>query len=106
IHPPLDQPLLEDVPSSGGVLIVEGNYLLLQSDPWAQLHRHWTHSIFLNPGMDVLKERLIQRWVDHGLLVEAARQRALQNDIPNAETVLTLSIAPSLEVDLAQFRPV
>jgi pantothenate kinase len=38
-----------------------------------------------------LERRLIQRWLDHGHTEDAARQRALSNDIPNAELVVSSS---------------
>lgn len=70
------------------VILVEGNYLLLKSHPWSSLRDVFTHTIFLCPPLDVLQERLIQRWITHGLDPDAAKQRATGNDLPNAELVL------------------
>ncbi|MEN0087063.1 MAG: nucleoside/nucleotide kinase family protein [Pseudomonadota bacterium] len=80
------------------ILIVEGNYLLLADEPWASLVRYWTDSILINPGMDVLETRLVQRWLDHGLNEDDARARAMGNDIPNARIVLSRSSDPSIQI--------
>lgn len=66
------------------VILVEGNYLLLDQEPWSQLRSVFDHSVFINTPMDVLKPRLIQRWLDHDHSPEDAEKRALSNDIPNA----------------------
>lgn len=70
------------------ILLIEGNYLLLNTEPWSQVHPRYDYSIFLNPGIATLKERLIQRWLGQGYDTDGAQQRALSNDIPNAEFVL------------------
>jgi len=70
------------------VIVVEGNYLLLNSDPWRSLANVFAATVFLSPPVDVLRRRLLQRWADHGLDPNAARQRAEGNDLPNAELVL------------------
>ena len=77
---------------SDRVLIVEGNYLLLKEGLWAGLSQFWDQTIFINPGIDVLEERLIKRWLEHGLEPEAAKLRALGNDIPNAHCVVEHSV--------------
>ena len=76
------------VSSRDRILLVEGNYLLLQSQPWAQLRKIWDETVFINPGIKVLEHRLVDRWLNHGLNAEDARRRALSNDIPNAHYVL------------------
>ncbi len=70
------------------ILIIEGNYLLLSTEPWTQVHRMYDYKIFLNPDIDTVKKRLIDRWLENGYNLENAKQRALSNDIPNAEFIL------------------
>ena len=69
------------------VILVEGNYLLLDEQPWSQLRPLFNYSIFLNVPVDVLQSRLIQRWLNHDHTLEEAKARALSNDIPNARRV-------------------
>lgn len=71
------------------VVIVEGNYLMLDEEPWSTLAPLFDLEVFLDTPAPLLEQRLIQRWLDHGHDPEAARDRALSNDIPNAEKVLS-----------------
>lgn len=80
------------------ILIVEGNYLLLETEPWSQLKNYFDLTISINPGIDTLRQRLIQRWINNGHTQEQAERRALSNDIPNAQTVLNNSSAPDISL--------
>jgi len=73
------------------ILLIEGNYLLLKSEPWVQLKPLFDLTVFLPVPMPVLEARLIQRWLDYGLAQAAAETRARSNDIPNAELVMAES---------------
>ena len=84
------------VESAHDLLLVEGNYLLLDAPPWHRLDTLFDMTIMLNPGMATLEQRLVQRWLDHGHTPAQALERARSNDIPNAELVL----AASREADL------
>lgn len=80
------------------VLLIEGNYLLLDEAPWQGLAAHWDVTIGIDVPIEVLEARLIQRWRDNGLTQEAARARALGNDIPNARRVVAGSVAADVVV--------
>lgn len=77
------------------IVVVEGNYLLLKNDPWKELKQYWDTTIFVNPGLSVLEERLLNRWLEHGLDFSDAIDRAQRNDIPNAKYVLKNSVNSS-----------
>jgi fructokinase len=84
------------------IAVVEGNYLLLRTDPWRQLAPLWDLRVLIAPPGDVLEARLVQRWLDHGLPLPAATERARGNDMRNAGTVLTNSTpADELLTDFA-----
>lgn len=68
-------------------VVVEGNYLFLKTPGWADLSSHWSLSVFLSPDFPVLEERLVQRWLDHGMDPKAAKHRAQSNDLANAKFV-------------------
>ncbi|WDZ77036.1 nucleoside triphosphate hydrolase [Ensifer adhaerens] len=70
------------------IVLVEGNYLLLDEAPWNRLEGAFDFSIFINPGVEELERRLLQRWYDHGYDEEAAKRKAFGNDIPNAHRVV------------------
>ena len=75
------------------VILAEGNYLLLDQEPWKHMQRLFDLTIQLNVPEDVLQQRLLQRWLDHGLTAEAALARAESNDLPNARLVINSSVA-------------
>ncbi|MBM9593383.1 nucleoside/nucleotide kinase family protein [Roseitranquillus sediminis] len=70
------------------VVVFEGNYLCFDAEPWRTLSEVWDLSIFLDVSEAVLLQRLVQRWLDHGLAPDAARRRAEENDMRNARLVL------------------
>lgn len=69
------------------IVVVEGNYLLYDAEPWRGLSDFWTMSVWIDTPEDVLRERLIQRWLDHGHDADAARARAEGNDLANARLI-------------------
>jgi pantothenate kinase len=73
------------------VVIVEGNYLLLDRPPWDALATLWDLTIWLDVPLEELERRLVERWLAHGHDPEAARARALGNDIPNARLTISAS---------------
>ncbi|MEM6987598.1 MAG: uridine kinase [Pseudomonadota bacterium] len=80
-----------EVDTSSRFVLIEGNYLLLSDSPWCQLRALFDLSVMLNPGFEALEARLVQRWLDNNHAPDAARERALSNDIPNAHYVLANS---------------
>ena len=80
------------------MLIVEGNYLLIEEEPWAELKKSWDQTIFINPGIDTLEKRLLNRWLRHGLDAQDAKKRTLSNDLPNARYVLEKSSDSDVQV--------
>lgn len=86
----------EQVGPQHRILIIEGNYLLLNRSPWSRLRELFDLRVMLDVPMSELEERLTQRWLEHGLDEMQAQQRALSNDIPNARLVLAESDKPDL----------
>ncbi|MQX36551.1 nucleoside/nucleotide kinase family protein [Roseospira navarrensis] len=80
------------------VVVVEGNYLLLDRPPWRDLRALMDLTVMLRADPDVLRARLLARWRGHGLAPEAARRRAEDNDLPNARTEIADSAPADLEV--------
>ncbi len=80
------------------VLIIEGNYLLLDEAPWHALAPLWDLTVQIAVPLPVLEARLIARWRELGHSDEAAKARALGNDIPNAQRVLAGSAKADLVV--------
>lgn len=74
------------------IVIVEGNYLLFNEEPWSCLSKLWDYSVFLDVELKVLEQRLIDRWLDHGFSRAEAQQKALGNDIQNSKRVIASRI--------------
>lgn len=73
----------EDVP----LVITEGNYLLLDTEPWAQLRSLLDEAWFLEPDENVRLERLVSRHRKYGRSLVEAQQRAWGSDQRNADLV-------------------
>lgn len=74
------------------IVVVEGNYLLLDEAPWRDLARQFDMTIRLDVPESVLRERLVRRWLDHGFAQAEAEVKAEGNDLPNARRVLAASL--------------
>lgn len=70
------------------IVVVEGNYLLLDQDPWRDLTKLFDLTVFLRVDPEILEARLIQRWLDQGCDLGGAQTRAVSNDLPNARLVM------------------
>lgn len=69
-------------------VLVEGNYLLLDEEPWLRLAPLFDFSIFLDVPRGELERRLRQRWHEHGRSEADALAWIASNDMPNIERVL------------------
>ncbi|MPQ96181.1 phosphoribulokinase/uridine kinase family protein [Thioclava sp. ES.031] len=84
------------LPPDRRIVIVEGNYLLFGAGDWAGLARLFDATVMLALPMEVLKARLVSRWIEHGLSPEDALARACRNDLENARRVLEQSVEADL----------
>ncbi|MCB2134725.1 MAG: sugar transporter [Rhodobacteraceae bacterium] len=89
-------PDADKVPADCRFVVVEGNYLLFDEDPWNQLAALWDISFFLDVPVAELRKRLVRRWRRHGLDAAAAEARADENDLPNALRVMKTRKAADL----------
>ena len=87
------------IESKHRLVVVEGNYLLLNAAPWSAIAKLFDATIFLRVPEPVVEERILARWRRYGLDDRAARLRALENDVPNASLVLRNSQRADLTVD-------
>ncbi len=76
------------ISSTTPLLLVEGNYLLLDQRPWSDLRPLFDLTVRLDVSMPELEHRLLARWLDHGFTAAEAEAKARGNDLPNAEAVL------------------
>ena len=90
----------EVVSASCETVILEGNYLLFDHQDWQDLKPCWDLSIWLDVPLSVLSERLIERWLVHGLSPEEAEKRASDNDLANARLVSTKLLKADLVIKI------
>ncbi len=89
-------PAMHRIEAAHRVIVAEGNYLLLDEAPWAALGASWDLTVFLDVPEATLRQRLIDRWLTHGLDPKAAEDRAEANDLPNARRVIGNLVAPDI----------
>jgi pantothenate kinase len=86
------------VPPEVPLVITEGNYLLLEEDPWNGVKPLLTEAWFLAPDEPERLERLVSRHRRYGRSLVEAKQRALGSDQRNAD--LIASTAPRADLVL------
>lgn len=69
------------------ILIAEGNYLLLNEQPWTDLARHFDLSAMITVPEAELDRRLRDRWASFGKTAAEARAWIDGNDLPNIRRV-------------------
>jgi fructokinase len=93
-YPVYDRTKERAVPGAGvvspetDIVIVKGNYLLLDDQPWIELETLFDLEFFLDTPMPRIERRLIERWRVREKCPIAASRHALSGDIPNAELIL------------------
>ena len=79
------------IPAKVPVILVEGNYLLLQQEPWSQLRLLFDVAVLLEVPEAVLGERLTARWQHYELPSEEIAAKVNENDLPNGRYVMAES---------------
>ncbi len=67
-----------------GLVIVEGQYVLLEDEPWRLLYDLFDESWFLDSDTEAALQRVMQRHMAGGNTEAQARKRIDENDRPNA----------------------
>ncbi|MEO1983904.1 MAG: uridine kinase, partial [Fuerstiella sp.] len=97
----IGDPVEQDIELRPGkqVVIVEGNYLLLDESPWASLKKDvFDETWFLDVDVAECRRRVENRHVGTGLTREEARHRVSTNDGPNAELVRDASLKNASQI--------
>jgi pantothenate kinase len=82
-------------------VVTEGNYLLVDEDPWSAVRPLLDEAWFLEPEEEVRIERLVARHVEFGKPLADARAWSLGTDQRNAELVQQTRDRADLIVRLA-----
>jgi pantothenate kinase len=65
-------------------ILIEGNYLLLDKEPWVDLKNLFDLTIYVDAGHEMLRQRVIQRHISVGYTLDVAITRFETNDLVNA----------------------
>ncbi|EFD1056034.1 nucleoside/nucleotide kinase family protein [Escherichia coli] len=91
-HDPIEDALHVTAP----IIIVEGNWLLLDDEKWRMLAQFCDFSIFINAPAAALRERLVGRKLAGGLSLADAEAFYERTDGPNVRRVLEQSLPANL----------
>ena len=86
------------VDANQSVLITEGNYLLLNSEPWAGLEPLFDLTVWVEVDRATVEQRIRSRWSEAGIPVAEAERRLHDNDLANYRTVCEGSRSANLTV--------
>ncbi|OEL31185.1 putative uridine kinase [Dichanthelium oligosanthes] len=70
------------------IVIVEGNYLLLEEDAWREIRDLFDEKWFIDIDIDVSMQRVLRRHIATGKEPDVAAWRISYNDRPNAELIM------------------
>lgn len=87
IHDPREDALTVTAP----IVIVEGNWLLLDEEPWAGLAPLADYTVFFKADEELLRERAVARKAKGGITREEAEAHYDRTDGPNIRRALTCS---------------
>jgi pantothenate kinase len=75
------------IPASVGVIVVEGNWLLLDQTPWDRLRPLFDVTAMVEVAEHTLRARLRGRWERLGLTEGEIVEKLEENDLPNGRLV-------------------
>ncbi|KAJ6773783.1 ATP-DEPENDENT KINASE YFH7 [Salix purpurea] len=76
------------VSSQHKVVIVEGNYLLLEDGTWKDVSSMFDEKWFIDVDIDTAMQRVLKRHISTGKPPDVAKWRIEYNDQPNAELII------------------
>lgn len=81
------------------IILVEGNYLLLDRAPWSALAPLFDFTILVSPSLDELTRRLTARWQGYAMDAAGIDRKLNGNDLPNGRLVIEESRGADLRID-------
>ena len=85
---------------TGDIVILEGNYLLLNEPGWSELRNFADYTISVCAEEDFLRTRLIDRRIKTGVAPEAATQFVDFSDMPNVRLCLQKTAEADLKLSI------
>ncbi|KAM0873832.1 hypothetical protein ACQ4PT_037832 [Festuca glaucescens] len=85
------------------IVIVEGNYLLLEDNIWREIRDLFDEKWLIDIDIDVSMQRVLQRHIGTGKEPDVAAWRISYNDRPNAELIMESRKAADLVIRSVDF---
>lgn len=99
--------VVEDlIPVSGGIVLIEGNWLLLNDGRWASLRSLADFSAMMQADESILKQRLIERKIMGGLTPREAEDFYEGSDRRNILRCLSGSAEADMIIKLEQYESI
>ena len=96
LHDPVDDAITIDA----DIVLLEGNYLLLDADGWRDLSRYADYTISLTADEEMLRSRLIRRKMKTGMSREDAERFVESSDMRNVRLCLDKTMKADLELSI------
>ena len=96
----LHNPVENAVTIDGDIVLLEGNYLLLDEDGWRDLSAYADYTVSVRAQEEMLRTRLIDRRVKTGVDPAAAVRFVDFSDMPNVRLCLEKTMAADLQLEL------
>lgn len=94
--------LEEYIPIKSQILILEGNYLLLQEPPWNSFRQYADYTIMISAQEAFLQKRLIDRKIAGGSTFQEAEKWYLMSDRQNIQRVLKNSASGDINLIMSE----
>jgi pantothenate kinase len=101
---PDPEPDAISVPAEAGLVVTEGNYLLLHEPEWVEVRRHLDVVWHLVADDDARRERLVSRHDGSGRSVDEARAWVEQVDEANARLVAAVAHHADVILDVSAWE--
>ena len=96
----LHNPVEDAVSVDGEIVILEGNYLLLDLDGWRELKGFADYTVSVRAEETLLRERLISRRIKTGVAEDEAARFVDYSDMPNVRLCLSRSVSADLQLEI------
>jgi hypothetical protein len=98
LHNPVEDALTVD----SDIVLLEGNYLLLDEEGWRDLSAYADFTVSVSAGEALLRERLIDRKIRTGVAEDAAVRFVDFSDMPNVRLCLEKSKPADLRLQVGE----
>lgn len=96
----LHNPMEDAITVSRNIVIIEGNYLLLNREPWQHLAQYADYTIRISAQQDQLLKRLIDRKMKSGNSYQQAYEFVYKSDLENVKLCQANSVPADVHLKL------